>query len=65
MVKFSSFIGLFCLKGKLLEPKTFTGVWFCDTEGPWKVWAQSESWFPNQLPKKLNCGFQFSPPKMG
>ena len=29
-----NFIGLFCLKGKLAEPKVLTGVWYCDTEGP-------------------------------
>ena len=44
----SYFIALFCVKGKFLQPKTSTGVLLCDTEGPWKVWAKTESCFPNQ-----------------
>ena len=32
-VKISNFIGWFCLKRKLLEQKTDTGVSFCDTDG--------------------------------
>ena len=44
----SYFIALFCVKGKFLQPKPFTGVLFCNTEGPWKVWANTESCFPNQ-----------------
>ena len=36
----SYFIALFCLKSKLLLPKTFTGVLFCNTEGPCKLWAK-------------------------
>ena len=51
MLKGSNFIGSFCLRGKLLETKTFTGVSFCDTEGPWKVWAKTKSWFLNQHKK--------------
>ena len=57
-VKISTFTGLFCLKGKLLEPKNFIGVWFCDTEEPWKVWAKTEPWFPNQPPKNWWISFQ-------
>ena len=33
-VKISNFIGLFFLKGKLVEAKTLTKVSSCDTEGP-------------------------------
>ena len=51
-VQISNVIALFCLKGKFLQPKTFTGVLFCDTEVPWKVWAKTESCFLNQ-PQKI------------
>ena len=51
-VEFSNFIGLFCLKGKLLEQKTFKRVSFYDTEGIWNVWPKTELWFPNQNPRK-------------
>ena len=51
MVQISYSIALFCLKSKLLQPKTFTGVLFCDTGGPWKVLPKIESYFPNE-PKK-------------
>ena len=36
-VKISNFMGLFCLKGTLVQLKTVAGVSCCDTEGPWKV----------------------------
>ena len=51
-VEFSNFIGLFCLKDKLPKPITFTRIPFCDTQGPWKVWAKAELWFRNQ-PKRI------------
>ena len=51
-VQFSNFIGLFCRKSKLPEPKCFTGASFCDTEGPWKVWTKTG-------------GFQIIPQKIG
>ena len=40
-VKISNFIGWFCLKCKLLEQKTDTGVSFCDTDGLSKIWAKT------------------------
>ena len=52
-VKFSNFIGLCCLKAKLSEPKILAGMWFCDTEGSCKIRLKTESWFPNQLQKRL------------
>ena len=36
-VRTSDFIGLFFLKGTLVQPKNVTGVSSCDTDGPWKV----------------------------
>ena len=57
-VQTSNVIALFCLKGKFLQPKTFTGVLFCDTEGPWKVWAKTESCIPNQSKKACSICFQ-------
>ena len=50
-VEFSNFIGLFCLKGKLLEQKTFKRISFYDTEGIWNVWPKTELWFLNQTPE--------------
>ena len=44
----SNFIGLFCLKDKLLGQKTDTAVSSPETEGLWKVLAKSEPWFPIQ-----------------
>ena len=40
-----------CLVWKVnyLNQKTLTGVFFCDTEGPWKVWKKTESCFSNQF----------------
>ena len=52
-VKFSNFMGLFCLKAKLSESKLSAGMWFCDTEGSWKIRLKTESWFPNLLQKRL------------
>ena len=43
----------FFVKGKLVEPKTFTKFSSSDTEGPWKVWWKTDSWFPVQHTKKL------------
>ena len=59
-VQISNFIGLLCLKGKLLQQKTFTGVFFGDPEGLWKVWPKSESCFPNELPKNWSVGFELA-----
>ena len=52
-VKISNFIGFFFVKGKLVEPETFSGASCPDTEGLWKVWGKTESWFPIQPPKNL------------
>ena len=52
-VKISNFIGWFWLKDKLLEQKIDIAVSCSDTEGPWKVWGKTDSWFPIQ-PRK-NC----------
>ena len=49
--KISNFIGLFCVKDKLLGQKTERAVYCPDTEGLLKVSAQSEWWFPIQPPK--------------
>ena len=50
---FQVFFGLFFLKDKLVEPKTFTGVSCLNTEGLWKVWVKTEFWFLIQPPRKL------------
>ena len=55
-VKISNFMGLFCLKGTLIQPKTVAGVSSCDTKGPWKVWGKTDTWFPIQ-PKKNSANF--------
>ena len=44
-VKISNFIGFFFVKGKLVEPETFTGVSCPDTEGLWEVWGKTKSRF--------------------
>ena len=49
-------MGLFCLKGTLIQPKTVAGVSSCDTKGPWKVWGKTDNWFPIQ-PKKNSANF--------
>ena len=54
----SNFTALFCVKGTVLQPKTFTWVSFCDTKRRWKVWAKTESCFPNQPPKNYSICFQ-------
>ena len=59
-VKISNFIGLFFLKGKLVEPETFRGVPCPDTEGRWKVWGQTELWFPIQCLKNLKISFEWA-----
>ena len=51
-VEISNFMGLFCLKGTLVQPKTVVGVSPCDTEEPWKVWGKTNSRFLIQLKKK-------------
>ena len=38
-VKISNFICFFFVKGKLVEPETFTGVSCPGTEGLWRVWG--------------------------
>ena len=50
-LKISNFVSLFYVKDKLLGQKTERAVYYCDTEGIWKVSAQSEWWFPIQPPK--------------
>ena len=52
-VKVFHFIGSFFVKGKLVEPETFTGVFCPGTEGLWRVWGKTESWFPIQSLKIL------------
>ena len=51
-VKISNFVGLFFLKGTLVQPKTVIVGSSCDTERPWKVFGETDSWFPIQLRKK-------------
>ena len=53
MVKISNFVDLFCVNNKLLQPKSFTGVFSNNTKGLWKVWGKTASWFPIQPPKNL------------
>ena len=48
--KISNFIGWFCIKDKLLGQKAERAVYCPDTEGLLKFSAQSEWWFPMQLP---------------
>ena len=55
-VKILNFIVWFRLKDKLLEEKNDTGLSCPDTEGPWKVWGDSDSWFPIQ-PRKIAANF--------
>ena len=56
--KISNFIGCLFVKGKLVEPETFTGVYCPDNEGLWKVWGKTESWFPIEPPKNLENFFR-------
>ena len=55
-VKILNFIGWFRLKDKLLQQKNDTGLSCPDTEGPWNVWGDSDSWFPIQ-PRKKSANF--------
>ena len=55
-VRISDFIGLFFLKGTLVQPKNLTGVSSCDTDGPWKVYGETDSWFPIQ-PREGSANF--------
>ena len=59
-VKIFNFIGFFFLKGKLVESETFSGVSCPDTEGLWKVWGQTELWFPIQCLKNLKISFEWA-----
>ena len=61
-VKISDLMGLLFLKGTLVQPQTVAGVSSCDTEGPGKVWGQTDSWFPIQAPQKI-CEFHSSEPR--
>ena len=54
--KISNFICWFWLKEKLPEQKSDTGLSCPDIEGPWKVWGDSDSWFPIQ-PRKKSANF--------
>ena len=56
-VKIFNFIGSFFVKGKLVEPESFTGVSCPGTEGLWRVWGKTESWFPIQPLKNLEIFF--------
>ena len=42
----------------MVEPETFTGVPCPGTEGLWRVWGKTESWFPIQPPKNLQIFFR-------
>ena len=53
-VQISCLIAFFCQKSKLFELKIFTGVLFCDTEAPCKLWAKTECCFPNKHPKNFS-----------
>ena len=55
-VKILNFISWFQLKDKLLEQKNDTGLSCPGTEGPWKVWGDTDSWFPIQ-PRKKSANF--------
>ena len=57
-VQISDFNPFFCLKSKLLEPKTFRVVLFCDTEGPCKFQAKIKSCFPNKPNRNWSICFQ-------
>ena len=57
-VKISNFIGLFFVKGKLVEPENLSGVSCPDTKGLWKVWGQTELGFPIQPPKNSENFFR-------
>ena len=49
-------MGLFCLKGTLIQPKTVVGGSSCDTKGPSKVWGKTDTWFPIP-PAKTSADF--------
>ena len=57
-LEISNVIGLVFLKGKLLERQTLTGVSCPVTEGLWKVWGKTESWFPIQAPQERENKFR-------
>ena len=42
----------------MVEPETFTRVPCPGTEGLWRVWGKTESWFPIQPPKILEIFFR-------
>ena len=50
---------LFCIKDKLFQQKTNTGVSPSDSEGPCKVWTKTESCFSNENPQNWSISFQF------
>ena len=57
-LKISNFIGSFSVKGRLVETETFTGVSCPGSEGLWKVWGKTDSWFPIQPSKNLQILFR-------
>ena len=57
-VKIFNFIGSFFVKGKLVEPESFTGVSCPGTEGLCRVWGKTESWFKIQPLKNLEIFFR-------
>ena len=57
-LQISYFIAFFCLKGKLLEPKSSARVLFSDSEGISNVSDKTESSFPNQPPKNWSIFFK-------
>ena len=48
----------FVWKENCLNQKTFTGVLFCDTEEPCKLWDKTECCFPNKPSKNWSISFQ-------
>ena len=56
--KFHNLLLSFIWEVSWLNQKTFTGVSFCDTEGPCKHRAKTECCFPNQPPKNWSICFK-------
>ena len=56
MVEISNLMGWFFLKSTLVESKNVTQISCYETEKPWKVWGESDYWFPIQ-PRKKSVNF--------
>ena len=48
-LRFQIWWDFFGLKGTLVQLTTVSEASSCDTEGPWRVWAKTDYWFPIQL----------------